>query len=233
MTDFHPWGKTARLFRDITITEKIDGTNAQIYIEDVTDEGIEVYPSHIRDGEVTAGAVNAFGRSLPGLVYADAHGQLLYVRAGSRKRWVTADDDNFGFARFVYDNVAELVKLGEGRHYGEWWGSGIQRGYALPQGHKVFSLFNTTKWYANPLIQEINGGILHPHTLTVVPVLAEGAFNEEIVREVAEDLQAWGSAAAKHFDVTFDRPEGIIVYHQHSNQVFKYTPYEKEDGHKG
>ncbi|WP_030962662.1 RNA ligase family protein [Streptomyces sp. NRRL S-378] len=34
MTDFEftPWPKTARLFRDIVITEKIDGTNAAIHI---------------------------------------------------------------------------------------------------------------------------------------------------------------------------------------------------------
>lgn len=30
--EFKPWGKTPRLFRDITITEKIDGTNSAIIV---------------------------------------------------------------------------------------------------------------------------------------------------------------------------------------------------------
>ncbi|MFJ6720508.1 RNA ligase family protein [Streptomyces sp. NPDC091259] len=36
MTDFEftPWPKTARLFRDVVITEKIDGTNAAVHIDD-------------------------------------------------------------------------------------------------------------------------------------------------------------------------------------------------------
>lgn len=32
LIEFSPWPKTSRLFRDITITEKIDGTNAAIHI---------------------------------------------------------------------------------------------------------------------------------------------------------------------------------------------------------
>lgn len=29
---FQPWPKTPRLFREIVVTEKIDGTNAQVFI---------------------------------------------------------------------------------------------------------------------------------------------------------------------------------------------------------
>ncbi len=61
---------------------------------------------------------------------------------GSRTRWITAQDDNHGFARWVEGNKQELLKLGAGRHFGEWWGSGIQRGYGLQKGEKRFSLFN-------------------------------------------------------------------------------------------
>ncbi|MGW6855816.1 RNA ligase family protein [Streptomyces xanthophaeus] len=32
--EFKPWPKTARLFRDIVITEKIDGTNAAVHVSD-------------------------------------------------------------------------------------------------------------------------------------------------------------------------------------------------------
>ena len=82
------------------------------------------------------------------------------VRAGSRKRWITPEDDNFGFAAWVRDHAEELRGLGEGHHFGEWWGRGIQRGYGLQT--RRFSLFNVDRWNAdNP----------PPACCHVVPVL--------------------------------------------------------------
>jgi hypothetical protein len=78
----------------------------------------------------------------------------------SRSRWITPDDDNFGFAAWVEANRDELLTLGPGRHFGEWWGSGIQRGYGLPKGEKRFSLFNVSRW-----------GESRPACCHVVPVL--------------------------------------------------------------
>lgn len=43
MPEFRPWPKIARLNRDIIITEKIDGTNAAVYIPDPLDIEGEVY----------------------------------------------------------------------------------------------------------------------------------------------------------------------------------------------
>ena len=37
-----------------------------------------------------------------------------------------------------------MTFLVPGRHFGEWWGSGIQRGYGLDE--KTFSLFNAYRW---------------------------------------------------------------------------------------
>lgn len=37
MVEFTPWPKTARLFRDIVVTEKIDGTNSAIHITENAD----------------------------------------------------------------------------------------------------------------------------------------------------------------------------------------------------
>ena len=65
---------------------------------------------------------------------------------GSRTRWIDEHTDNHGFFKWATDNKNELLKLGVGTHYGEWWGSGIQRGYNLPKGEKRFSLFNTVRW---------------------------------------------------------------------------------------
>jgi hypothetical protein len=229
MTDFQPWGKTARLFRDIVITEKIDGTNAQILItplESRADYFVDNYGHLWHEGDYR-------NELIPGKLVDTDDGWAI-LQAGSRKRWVTPDADNFGFAKFVWDNAAELVKLGPGRHYGEWWGSGIQRGYGLEKGHKVFSLFNVKKWGSNPVIEEINDALEGSHSLTTVPVLYEGPFDEDIIIDVAYQLSEYdGSEAAQEFGVHFARPEGICIYHTHAGTIFKYTPFEKEDGHKG
>jgi hypothetical protein len=36
---------------------------------------------------------------------------LTYVRAGSRTRWVSTTDDNYGFAKWVEDNADDLMNL--------------------------------------------------------------------------------------------------------------------------
>jgi hypothetical protein len=168
MTDFSPFPKMARLMRDIVITEKIDGTNAQIFI-----------------------------------------GDDLSIRAGSRNRWITPDDDNFGFARWVADHEDELITgLGPGRHFGEWWGSGIQRGYGLENGDKAFSLFNASRWFGR-----------HPVCCDVVPTLYEGPFDQEHIDGALEVLKERGSLASPGF---MD-PEGIIVWHTAANIGFKRT----------
>ena len=64
--------------------------------------------------------------------------------AGSRSQWITPAQDNYGFAKWVEGNKAELLKLGPGYHYGEWWGQGIQRNYSLRE--KRWSLFNVSRW---------------------------------------------------------------------------------------
>jgi hypothetical protein len=66
-----------------------------------------------------------------GQIAFNEEGQMF---VGSRSRWITPEMDNHGFARWAYENEAELRKLGPGRHFGEWWGSGIQRGYGLQKG---------------------------------------------------------------------------------------------------
>ena len=80
--EFKGFPKMARLSREIIVTEKIDGTNAQVFITD--------------DGD---------------------------VMAGSRTRWIYPGDDNFGFAAWVQEHRDELLTLGPGQHFGEWWGA--------------------------------------------------------------------------------------------------------------
>lgn len=138
------------------------------------------------------------------------------VYAQSRNRSITPDDDNFGFARWVAEHSQELLKLGQGYHYGEWWGLGIQRGYGLKE--KRFSLFNTARW-SDPLVR--------PACCHVVPVLGAwegfGSVEHHIKR-----LKAEGSQAAPGFM----QPEGLIAFHSASGQLFKVL-IENDDKPKG
>jgi hypothetical protein len=169
--EFTPYPKTPRLKRDIVITEKIDGTNAQIVI---TADGFDIEGM---DTTVVA-------------AHLDEVGQLFTMRVGSRSRWITPgkDTDNFGFAKWCKDNADELFKLGAGQHFGEWYGQGIQRGYGLD--HRRFALFNTARW-----------GDHNPNTpkcCEVVPVLAS-AGNMATVDMAIRELIDSGSFAVPGF----------------------------------
>jgi len=166
--EFKAFPKTPRLFRDIVVTEKLDGTNACIVIQ--------------HDEELGAWA----------------------VWPQSRKRFLNVREDNFGFAAWALEHREELIELGPGYHYGEWWGQGIQRGYDLDE--KRFSLFG--HWY-----EDI------PECVSTVPVLYQGQFSGPWISETLSDLRQDGSVAAPGYM----NPEGIVIYHEQSRQRFKVT----------
>ncbi len=150
------------------------------------------------------------------------------VLTGSRTRWITPQDDNYGFARWVEGNKSEILKLGAGRHFGEWWGSGIQRGYNLPKGEKRFSLFNTSRWAlygtepkrintADPRIEKYQDVL--PESLSLVPELYRGEFNTLTINDTLIKLEVNGSYASKGFM----NPEGIVIFHTAGNLGFKKT----------
>lgn len=173
---FVAFPKIPRLYREIVITEKIDGTNACVQVRE--------------DGT---------------------------VRAGSRSRWITPADDNFGFAAWVFKHSEELRQLGPGTHYGEWWGGKIQRGYGRPE--KTFSLFNVAKW-EDPEVR--------PACCSVVPRLYTGPFIEDEIRYHLQTLRLYGSLAAPGYM----NPEGIIVFHTASGHLYKVL-LENDDKAKG
>lgn len=189
--EFTEWPKTTRLFRDILVTEKIDGYNSAIRIENLLTVDTETNsPIAMVQGE---------------------HDDVFGVWAQSRKRLITPGDDNFGFARWVSENAGELMPLlGEGIHFGEWWGSGIQRGYGLTKGEKRFSLFNTERH------KDIEG---YTDLVHRVPVLYEGVFSQQAIEDCLFDLKENGSMAAPGFM----NPEGICVFHSQSRVVQKVT----------
>ena len=170
---FEKFQSIKRLKRNCVITEKLDGTNAQINF--------------------------------------DINGDIL---CGSRKRVITPEDDNYGFARWAHENKDELFKiLGEGRHYGEWWGQGIQRRYGMDK--KMFSLFNSGRWRKSDL-EEVD-------QLNVVPVLYAGEFTTDVVNEAMDSLKPESIAAPG-----YKNPEGVIVIHSQIKQMFKVT-FEHDD----
>lgn len=189
---FEEFQKIPRLKREVTITEKMDGTNAQIAIFPI--QSIEQLKSSLEDPLCLK------------IIHGEETGDSpLAVYAGSRTRWIKPGktSDNFGFAQWVVENIDELRKLGAGRHYGEWYGRGIQRSYDL-EGRR-FALFNTARW---------NNNALRPACCDVVPVIAT-QDSDEAMQLLAES----GSLAVPGWM----NPEGIIVYHSASRQLYKRT----------
>jgi len=174
--EFTAFRKIPRWKRTIVVSEKIDGTNAQLFFDEA-------------------------GRMF----------------TGSRNRWITPAKDNAGFSRWAYEHEEELRALGQGHHFGEWYGLGIQRGYGLKE--KRFALFNSSRWTAeNP----------PPACCQVVPVLYDGVMSEERINACVDSLRASGSVIAPGFD----KPEGIVIYHVASGTMHKRT-LENDESPKG
>lgn len=163
MLDFKPWPKISRDNPfNVTVTEKIDGTNACIVIAD---------------------------------------GEMLAVQ--SRKRFITPESDNYGFASWVKENKTELLCLGDGHHYGEWAGPGIQKN-PLKLDRKRFFLFNTSRWNENNLNL--------PACCDVVPVLFQGQLEPDVVPSLLKDLSE-SSVVRK----------GVVVYYHVFRTYTKHT----------
>ena len=199
---FVEFPKIPRLKRNIVVTEKIDGTNAQVWIRPKWEAealaGYEFEPDY------------------------DTQCGDLIVRAGSRNRWLprpgAPGEDNFGFSRWVHDFAVRLALfLGAGHHYCVRGGAGIQRRYDLD--HKRFSLFNAARW---PELMAAPIQIHRPPGIDVVPLLYQGPMID--TQPLLEQLRSTGSHAAPGFM----RPEGIVIYHMASRSMFKQT-LDKDD----
>lgn len=201
MINFTSFGKIPRLYaytKGIVITEKIDGTNGAVRINRLEDEADKPRGQVLVDNGDGIYAVAAQSRNRD-LMMEPVH--FSEAEDNWRKR------DNAGFAAWVWENAYGLVRdLGEGLHFGEWWGQGINRAYGLD--HKRFSLFNTERW---------KGAVLEVPQLGVVPILYEGQFDEAQIEIAERQLLEEGSRAAPGFT----RPEGLMMFHQASNHLYK------------
>lgn len=204
-SDFREFPKMARYSRECIVTEKIDGTNAQILI---------VPTSELSHGDNLPHATVVEDFGVPDSV-------VMFV--GSRTRWITPgkNTDNAGFAEWAKNNFSQLKRLGPGRHFGEWWGSKIQRTYGRTD--RVFSLFNVSRWIQNGDWEDT--GVHDKETgITVsccrtVPILVQGQFSSELIERAMNRLRTDGSIAQPGFM----QPEGIVIWHCAGNIGFKKT----------
>lgn len=166
MTEFKAWPKIPRaVLGDVIITEKMDGTNACVIIE---------------NGEITG--------------------------VQSRKRLITPEDDNYGFARYVHENQEMFLQLGEGRHYGEWVGLGIQKNpHGFPE--KRFYLFNTLRW------GDHNNT---PDGLYVVANLHRGPYSSAVVDATMNALKITSENLGY-------KAEGCVIYFPKLDAMEKHT----------
>jgi hypothetical protein len=128
------------------------------------------------------------------------------VGTQSRKRLITPENDNFGFASWVKEHEEELKALGDGYHYGEWAGPGIQTN---PHGleKKTLYLFNTFRWNPN--------NPNRPECCDTVPVLFEGELEPGKIQELLDDLKETAD--------TNETPEGVVVYYHAFRKYTKHT----------
>jgi len=161
MVEFKAWPKITRLnpFK-VTITEKIDGTNACIIIEGDKIVGVQ-----------------------------------------SRRRLIAPEDDNYGFAAWVAEHEDELLDLGDGYHFGEWAGLGIQKN-PLQLKTKRFFLFNTSRWDDQNI----------PLCCDVVPVLFRGELKHDTVEKILQQMRE---------DVI--TREGVVVFYHAFRKYTKHT----------
>lgn len=184
---FEAWPKTLQISKvlgNVTVTEKIDGTNACLVF--------------------------------------DADGNMF---AQSRNRVITPASDNQGFARWAYRYQEELFHiLGEGRHFGEWWGKGIGRKYGME--HNVFSLFNVGRFYKtgpdglDSMSTRAQGTSIFDQ-VSAVPHLFTGEYGSDAMKAAVTDLQDNNSKAAAQHGIDFADPEGVCFYFREFDKVAK------------
>ncbi len=166
MIEFKPWPKIGRESPFmVTITEKLNGTNACIVIKD---------------------------------------GELAGVQ--SKNRFMTPEDDHYGFAGWVGRHLQDLLKLGDGYHYGEWAGLEIEKNpHNLDK--KEFFLFNTFRWNPNNPNK--------PDCCKVVPILFQGMMDGNTIEDLLHTLKTEAPE-----EVT---PEGLVVYYHSMRKYTKHT----------
>jgi hypothetical protein len=129
---------------------------------------------------------------------------------------LTPENDNFGFAKWVYENARDIANiLGPDDHYGEWAGPGIQKnphGF-LTRHFFVFPKHTNDIGPLNWLVDSVQ--ILRP------PTLYDGPFTPWVMEPMIRFCR--GRVEAGQY------MEGFVILHE-SGWRNKWT---LNDGHKG
>lgn len=126
------------------------------------------------------------------------------IRFGSRNRWLTREQDNHGFCAWGERHQAWLANvLGDGTHYGEWYGSRIQRGYGMTT--RTLALFDVSRYE-----ERLANAIDNPG-LTLVPVL----------QDECTDPTEWLRCGGMPSLLGSSPMEGVVLHHHRVRLALK------------
>lgn len=193
--EFVAFPKIPRYSRDCIVTEKIDGTNGQIYITPIGESGTAqailfgsrsrwITPSNDNHGFAKWGTEHAeeLFKLGPGLHFGEWWGQGINRGYNKKEKCFSL----FNVTRWDAD-MFERFKIGA-------W---ERNGHKLPK----------------PEFKAL------PKCCSTVPIIAVGTFGWDVVSLAISALEASGSYAAPGFM----RPEGVVVYHTAGNHLYKRT----------
>lgn len=221
MLEFKSYPKTPRLKNlHVRITQKLDGTNGVIAIEKLNYE---------LDKPRYCFKVGSRNQWLPSPEEMQQRDEEIskWKKLKEQYKTVPFEDlfpyvghkpeklhDNHGFSKWAHENKEALIRLlGEGYHYGEWCGAGIQNGEGLKE--KGFYLFSPRSRYLKLELDGINDkiDILNSINIYFVPELYNGTIGEEpititgIIQYAMARLYNDGSRIGNGSV----KPEGVIV----------------------
>jgi len=198
--EFRGFSKIPRLSREIVITEKIDGTNGLIYIDD-----------HYN---IWAGSRNRFlWGEIQDEIHNDNHGFAQWVKE-NKHELITGLNKGYHYGGWWGKGIQRGYNLEDKRfslfNVGRWcmWN----------EEPKLISIDPKTK------VEKYQEKL--PKCCYLVPILYEGMFNTSIISSVLDELKITGSKASPQFM----KPEGIIIYHKAGNLYFKKTIENDEKG---
>lgn len=183
--------KIPRLNRDVVITEKIDGTNALIFI----------------DGE---GGISAGSRTKWITPESDNFGFAAWVRDCSSI--LLELGPGFHYGEWWGHGIQRNYGLPKGERRFSLFNTNRWHGHNEEPCQNGFVTVNGRRDETQPTFTK-----RAPGCCTVVPVLDRGVFDTERVRWVLGVLMSTGSKAMPGFP----KPEGIIVYHEAGGNYFK------------
>lgn len=192
-TEFKDWPKIPRFFEsDITVSEKIDGTNGLIFISE---------SGNIRAGSRTQWIYPARMHDKTKPWFMDNYGFATWV------------DEN---------SEALIKLLGPGYHHGEWWGRGIQRNYGMNKRvFSLFNTYKWGHLWDKQEICDVVPHKTYTMTKYTPLSLDEPMLGfDRVLRQVETDFMKQSLAAVKYGVLNFE-PEGFMIWHDKAKQYFK------------